>query len=240
MNEANEANKVNKVNEANKMNAIKDIEIYTNVPMHLIRGGLRPIGIAKGIQITSTNIFTDISGFFAGLVGSKNDSTITKHYLEAYDAAIKKMKLDALRINKNCKYLATVKIDVSELSKGGNSQGYIVIAAYGTIYCPSSNKEDCDGCWFMNSCRPCTKNPNGSKIRCEKNKGEWMKSDSENCNNTQQPQKQNTDKTAKIYSEQPKQPNLINQSGGTNNKRYTRRKLDNNNNHSMKTTRRIK
>ena len=37
------------------------------------------------------------------------------------------MKLDALRINKNCKYLATVKIDVSELSKGGNSQGYIVI-----------------------------------------------------------------------------------------------------------------
>ena len=23
---------------------------YTNVPMHLIRGGLRPIGIAKGIQ----------------------------------------------------------------------------------------------------------------------------------------------------------------------------------------------
>lgn len=97
-------------------------------------------GLVKGIQITSTNIFTDISGFFAGLVGSKNDNTITKHYLEAYDAAISKMKQHAYILNKNITHIIGVKIDVSELSKGGNSQGYIVIAAYGTAISIGSNK----------------------------------------------------------------------------------------------------
>ena len=97
-------------------------------------------GLVKGIQITSTNIFTDISGFFAGVFGAKNDNTITKHYLEAYDAAINKMKLHAYNLNKNTTHIIGIKIDVSELSKGGNSQGYIVIAAYGTAISIKDNK----------------------------------------------------------------------------------------------------
>ena len=94
--------------------------------------GYRSLGIVKGIQVKSMNIFRDAMTGFASLFGTgKKDWTGVKNLFdETRDEAIYEMINRAT--NLGATDIVGIRIQISELSRGSEGMGMLVVSCYGT------------------------------------------------------------------------------------------------------------
>jgi len=90
--------------------------------------GYKVLGLVSGYAVHATSIYTNFASAFAGIVGTPVER-VKKLFGETQRLAIQDLEIQAQQIGAT--HIVGLRIDVSEL-QGGERQGLLVVAAYGT------------------------------------------------------------------------------------------------------------